>query len=124
MELTALCERSGGWWAVRVPEIDGLYTQARRLDQVEFMVLDAASMADEQPPEGFTVTVVPQRDAKTRETVAGAKQARGRLPAGEASPAALKRAVAHRGSVVSRRMSSGRGSPSSSRTRRPTPESS
>jgi len=36
MELTALCERGGGWWAVRVPEIDGLYTQARRLDQVEF----------------------------------------------------------------------------------------
>ncbi len=33
-----------GWWAISVPEIPGLFTQARRLDQVEEQVRDAASM--------------------------------------------------------------------------------
>jgi DNA-directed RNA polymerase specialized sigma24 family protein len=39
-----MATRSGGWWAIRVPEIDGLFTQARRLDQVPAMVIDAAAL--------------------------------------------------------------------------------
>lgn len=27
--------RSGSWWAIRIPEIDGAFSQAKRLDQVE-----------------------------------------------------------------------------------------
>jgi len=60
MELTALCHRSGDWWAVEVPEVTGLYTQARRLDQVTSMVTDAASLLLDQPEDSFTVTVVPK----------------------------------------------------------------
>lgn len=41
-DVKALCQRSDGWWAVEVPDIPGLFTQARRLDQVEAMVRDAA----------------------------------------------------------------------------------
>ena len=37
----ALCTRSGGWWAISVPDADGLWTQARRLDQAEQMARDA-----------------------------------------------------------------------------------
>ena len=44
MNVTAVAERSGNWWAVEVPEIPGLVTQARRLDQVDGMVRDAARM--------------------------------------------------------------------------------
>ena len=44
MNVTAGAERSGNWWAVEVPEIPGLFTQARRLDQVDGMVRDAARM--------------------------------------------------------------------------------
>lgn len=44
MNVTAVAERSGNWWAVEVPEIPGLFTQARRLDQVDSMVRDAARM--------------------------------------------------------------------------------
>ena len=44
MNVTAVAERSGNWWAVEVPEIPGLFTQARRLDQVDGMVRDAARM--------------------------------------------------------------------------------
>ena len=36
--------RSEGWWAISVEEIPGLFTQARRLDQVANMVRDAASL--------------------------------------------------------------------------------
>ncbi|NEG89801.1 type II toxin-antitoxin system HicB family antitoxin [Bifidobacterium aerophilum] len=54
---TAVCTCSGGWWAVEVPEIPGLFIQARRLDQVEEQVRDAAEMLDTQIG---TVTIDPQ----------------------------------------------------------------
>ena len=49
VDATAVCTRSGGWWAVEVPEIPGLFTQARRLDQVEDMVRDAATVTSVSP---------------------------------------------------------------------------
>ena len=42
----AVARRSGGWWAIEVPEIPGLFTQTRRLDQVEGMVRNAAQLLD------------------------------------------------------------------------------
>ena len=42
--VTAHVTRSEGWWAISVEEIPGLFTQARRLDQVVNMVRDAASL--------------------------------------------------------------------------------
>ena len=48
IDVTAIAERSDGWWAVEVPEIPGLFTQARRLDQVDGMVRDAARMLDRE----------------------------------------------------------------------------
>ena len=44
IDVTAIAERSDGWWAVDVPELPGLFTQARRLDQIDGMVRDAAQM--------------------------------------------------------------------------------
>jgi hypothetical protein len=44
MRVTAKATRNDGWWAVEVPEVVGLYTQARRLDQVAEMVVDAAAL--------------------------------------------------------------------------------
>jgi len=58
MKLTAECQRSGGWWAVEVPEIPGLLTQARHLDQVASMVRDAAALLTDQSEDSFEVTVV------------------------------------------------------------------
>lgn len=45
-EVTAVARRSGDWWAVEVPEIPGLFTQTRRLDQIDGMVRDAAKLLD------------------------------------------------------------------------------
>jgi predicted XRE-type DNA-binding protein len=44
MQVTAIATRSGGWWAIEVPELPGLFTQARRLDQIPDVVADAAQM--------------------------------------------------------------------------------
>ena len=52
---TARCERSGRWWAVHVPEINGVRTQARRLDQVEAMARDAIAGALDVPPDSFDI---------------------------------------------------------------------
>ena len=34
----------GGWWAITVPELDGVFTQTRRLDHVEPLVRDAVAL--------------------------------------------------------------------------------
>lgn len=63
---TAICRRVNGWWAVEVPEIPGLFTQARRLDQVEAMVRDAADMLGVKVGD---VAIDPQLDEATQRMV-------------------------------------------------------
>ena len=36
--------RSGTWWAMTIPELPGVFSQARRLDQVEAMAREAIAM--------------------------------------------------------------------------------
>jgi predicted RNase H-like HicB family nuclease len=57
MKLTAQVERGESWWVVEVPELPGLFTQARRLDQVTEMVLDAASLLTGRPESDFEVSM-------------------------------------------------------------------
>ena len=59
IDVTSRVTRSNGWWAISVPEIPGLFTQAKRLDQVERMVLDAASLLNKDVSH---VEVVPVLD--------------------------------------------------------------
>jgi predicted RNase H-like HicB family nuclease len=96
MRLTALCERSGGWWAVTVPEVAGLHTQAKRLDQIEAMVLDAAALLTGDPEESFDVELAPVLAPAETELVASAKAARVRLRDAEAETAELSREAAAR----------------------------
>ncbi|MCL2490176.1 MAG: hypothetical protein FWF36_05555 [Propionibacteriaceae bacterium] len=91
MRLTAQCERSDGWWVARVPEVRGLFTQVRRLDQVEAWILDAASMLDEQPTEGYTVEVVPMLSNADRKAVEEANAGRAQLRQVEAKAAKASR---------------------------------
>lgn len=66
INVTAVCTRSDGWWAIEVPQIPGMFTQARRLDQVEAQVRDAADMLDVQVG---TITIDPQLDETTQHMV-------------------------------------------------------
>lgn len=44
MKVTAKVTRAGDWWAVEVPEVPGVFTQVRRLDQVAAQVTDAITL--------------------------------------------------------------------------------
>lgn len=63
MKVTAVCERSGDWWAVRVPEVEGAFTQAKRLDQVPEMVADAVSLLAGVPADQVEVVLDLQESA-------------------------------------------------------------
>ncbi len=59
MHITAHAYREGRWWALSAPGHSGLFSQCRRLDQVEAMIKDAASLLYEVDEDSISVTVVP-----------------------------------------------------------------
>jgi predicted RNase H-like HicB family nuclease len=66
---TAIAERDGSWWAISVSELPGVYSQARRLDRVEYMARDAISLMLEVPADSFDVEVVENHDPPTQEVI-------------------------------------------------------
>jgi predicted RNase H-like HicB family nuclease len=56
---TAVAARSGDWWAISVPELKGVHSQARRLDQVEANAREAIALFLEVPANSFKVQVKP-----------------------------------------------------------------
>lgn len=71
MRIVAHARRSGTWWAVEVPEVPGLFTQAKRLDQVDSMVRDAAKLLGVEDP--FEVDVVADLPSAIQAKVKAAK---------------------------------------------------
>ena len=57
MKVTAHAVRTGEWWAVDAPEVDGLFTQAKRLDQIPAMVADAAALLTDVAADQMKVTL-------------------------------------------------------------------
>ena len=76
MTYTAVCRRAGDWWAISVPEIKGVHTQARRLDQVEAMARDAIALFLDVTPDTLAIEVRPEVPAEAAEAVAARKAAR------------------------------------------------
>lgn len=64
---TAICERSGGWWAVSIQEVEGAFTQARRLDQVADMAADALSLLLDSEVDPGDIEIVPRLDPEVDE---------------------------------------------------------
>ncbi|MFB9849434.1 type II toxin-antitoxin system HicB family antitoxin [Micromonospora andamanensis] len=52
--------RSGAWWAITVLELKGVFSQARRLDQVEPMAREAIALMLDVDPSSFDVEVRPE----------------------------------------------------------------
>ena len=87
--------RSGGWWAISVPDLPGVFSQCRRLDQVDEYVREAIALmldVDESELGTIDVTVTsPPEIAELVETVQQAEHtARG---AAEAAARARKEAA-------------------------------
>lgn len=57
MRYTARARRSGTWWAIDVPELPGVYSQARRLDRVEPMARDAIALFLDVDPATLDIRV-------------------------------------------------------------------
>lgn len=68
--------RSGGWWAIDAPDLPGLHTQTRRIDQVEAMARDAVALLLDIDPDSFAVTVDLELPEAWARVVADARRAR------------------------------------------------
>ncbi|MDV6278373.1 hypothetical protein R3Q06_33625 [Rhodococcus erythropolis] len=88
MKVTAHAVRSGDWWSVDVPEVDGLFTQARRLDRIPAMVADAGKLLTDIPAAEFEVTLDYDVDPAARREIEEVKQI-------NAEAARQSRAVVH-----------------------------
>ena len=73
----ATAERDQNWWILRVPEINSV-TQARRLDQTEFMVRDLIYAVTDEAPDTFDVEITPALEPELSEVLESAVEARGR----------------------------------------------
>lgn len=54
------CRRSGGWWAISVPDLKGVHSQARRLDHVPGMARDAIALILDVAPDTVQVEILPE----------------------------------------------------------------
>ena len=67
MKVTAHATRVNGWWAVEIVEVEGAFTQTRRIDQIPGMAAEVVSMltgADVGSVDVEVVAVPPHEDGK------------------------------------------------------------
>jgi len=57
---SATCRRAGSWWAISVPELKGVHTQARRLDQVAGVTQEAIALMLDVDPATIQIEVHPE----------------------------------------------------------------
>lgn len=73
---TALCERAGRWWTIRVPQVDGLTAQVRSLEQAEMMTRQSIVRTLGIPPESIRVEIVPDAPAPVSQALQSRHAAR------------------------------------------------
>jgi hypothetical protein len=60
---TALCERAGRWWTIRVAQIEGITAQVRSLEQAEVVTRQLIARTLGVPAESVRVDVLPEAPA-------------------------------------------------------------
>jgi len=88
---TALCERAGRWWIIRVPQVEGLTpAQVRSIDQAEIITRQSIARFLRVPPESIKVEVLPEAPAPVAQALQARHAARqAAAAAAEATRAAL-----------------------------------
>lgn len=81
MRVMARARRSGDWWAVDVPELPGVFTQARRLEHIPDLVREAVSLLEHVEADTIEVAVEPLLDEATVADLAEARSKRERAAA-------------------------------------------
>jgi len=89
---TALCERAGRWWTIRVPQVEGLTpAQVRSIDQAEIITRQSIARFLRVPPESIKVEVLPEAPAQVAQALQARHAAR---QAAEAAAEATRAALA------------------------------
>jgi predicted RNase H-like HicB family nuclease len=60
---TVAAVRTGRWWALEVPALRGVHSQARRLDQADAKIRDAIAMMLDVSEDSFDVAIEPQLES-------------------------------------------------------------
>jgi hypothetical protein len=60
---TALCERAGRWWTIRIPQLEGMSAQVRSLDQAEIVTRQLIARTLAVPAESIRIEVIPDAPA-------------------------------------------------------------
>jgi len=69
-------ERDGKFWLLRVPELPGVFTQVRRLEQAPDMIRDGVALMLDVPGDSFDVDVEPALEPELAELVASTQRIR------------------------------------------------
>jgi predicted RNase H-like HicB family nuclease len=68
--------REEEWWILIVPELDGITTQTRRLDQADDMVRDLIALWLEVDPDSFDMEIAPNLPGPIGKVVSDAVKSR------------------------------------------------
>ena len=94
---TALCERAGRWWTIRVPQIEGMTAQVRSLDQAEIVTRQLIARTLAMPPEAIRVDVLPDAPPPVAEALQKRHVARQAVEAANQSTRDALQALAREG---------------------------
>lgn len=95
-QYTVRARRVGAWWALDVPDVPGVHTQVKRLDQAESMARDAIAGVLGAPQDTFEVAVSPEIPEPIRAIVDQATSARSEAAQAQEAAAQLTRRAARR----------------------------
>ena len=94
VKYTVNARRSGAWWAIEIEELGGVFSQARRLDQVEAMARDAIALFQGVELDSFEIEVRQKLDDQLNELVIAATAAKARAAGAQAEASSLLREAA------------------------------
>ena len=97
---SAVCRRVGSWWAISVPELKGVHTQTRRLDQVAAMTQEAIALMLDVDPATIQVEVHPELPDTAMQALDARRAAREADQAAEQATATAVRALLNDGYTV------------------------
>jgi predicted RNase H-like HicB family nuclease len=66
---TVKASRSGGWWALSVPEVPGVHTQARKMSGAADMAREAIALVMDVDPLSFDIQLEFELDERIRNLV-------------------------------------------------------